>query len=102
MSSIFWFIVLTAAPVTVAYRRLDLRTSTIVLGVVLLIYTIIGAEGVLWPLFLWLLFAAFAALNLVDLRREHLSARLIEIVRGMLPQMSKTDRLYSVSSAPFR
>lgn len=92
MSSIFWFIVLTAAPVTVAYRRLDLRTSTIVLGVVLLIYTIIGAEGVLWPLFLWLLFAAFAALNLVDLRREHLSARLIEIVRGMLPQMSKTEQ----------
>ncbi len=92
MSSIFWFIVLTAAPVTVAYRRLDLRTSTIVLGVVLLIYTIIGAEGVLWPLFLWLLFAAVAALNLVDLRREHLSARLIEIVRGMLPQMSKTEQ----------
>ena len=92
MSSIFWFIVLTAAPVTVAYRRLDLRTSTIVLGVVLLIYTIIGAEGVLWPLFLWLLFAAFAALNLVELRREHLSARLIEIVRGMLPQMSKTEQ----------
>ena len=92
MSSIFWFIVLTAAPVTVAYRRLDLRTSTIVLGVVLLIYTIIGAEGVLWPLFLWLLFAAFAALNLVDLRREHLSPRLIEIVRSMLPQMSKTEQ----------
>lgn len=92
MSSIFWFIVLAAAPVTVAYRRLDLRTSTIVLGVVLLIYTIIGAEGVLWPLFLWLLFAAVAALNLVDLRREHLSARLIEIVRGMLPQMSKTEQ----------
>ena len=92
MSSIFWFVVLTAAPVTLAYRRVDLKLATIVLGVVLLAYTIVGAEGILWPLFLWLLFAAFAALNLVELRREHVSARLLEIVRDMLPQMSKTEQ----------
>lgn len=92
MSSIFWFVVLTAAPVALAYRRVDLKTSSIVLGAVLLVYTIVGAEGILWPLFLWLLFAAFAALNLVELRREHVSARLLEIFRGMLPQMSKTEQ----------
>ena len=92
MSSIFWFVVLTVAPVVLAYRRVDLKISSIVLGAVLLAYTIVGAEGILWPLFLWLLFAAFAALNLVEFRREHVSARLLEIVRGMLPQMSKTEQ----------
>ncbi len=92
MSSIFWFVVLIAAPVALAYRRVDLKTSSFVLGAVLLIYTIVGTEGVLWPLFLWLLFAAFAGLNLVELRREHVSARLLEIFRGMLPQMSKTEQ----------
>ena len=92
MSSIFWFIVLSAAPIALAYRRVDLKKSTIVLGAVLLVYTIVGAEGILWTIFLWILFAAFAALNLIELRREHLSSRLLEIVRGMLPQMSKTEQ----------
>ena len=92
LSSIFWFVVLTAAPIALAYRRVDLKVSTIALGVVLLAYTIVAAEGVVWPLFLWLLFAAFAALNLVELRREHVSAKLLEIVRDMLPQMSKTEQ----------
>ena len=92
MSSIFWFIVLSAAPIALAYRRVDLKKSTLVLGAVLLVYTIIGAVGILWTLFLWILFAAFAALNLIELRREHLSNRLLEIARGMLPQMSTTEQ----------
>jgi acyl-CoA dehydrogenase len=91
MEVLFWLIVLIATPLALAYRRTDLKTSTIVAGIVLLIFTI-GNGASFFKLLLWLAFGAFAALNLVELRRQHLSRRLLKLFRAMLPSMSKTEQ----------
>ncbi len=90
--SLFWLFALVVVATTLAYRRVDLRSSTIVLGVTLLAYTVFGSGGVLWTLLLWVLFGGMVFLNFEDQRREHLTRRLLTIYRRMLPQMSRTER----------
>ena len=92
MQSIFWLIVLAAAPIWVAYRRVGLRRATIILGVVLVAYSIFGGGHVLWLLLLWLLFAGMTALNFPDFRRDVISRRLLTAFRGMLPKISDTEQ----------
>jgi acyl-CoA dehydrogenase len=75
-----------------AYRRVDLRTSTVAAGLALLAYTVFGNGGwILLPI-LWLLFAAMVIPNLIDLRREKITKPLLAVYRTMLPSMSDTER----------
>ena len=92
METLVWLVLLFAVPITLAYRRIDLRTSTAALGVFLIVYTFFGAGGFLWTLFLWVLFAGLAFLNVENLRRDLLTRRVIGVYRRMLPRMSKTEQ----------
>ncbi len=92
MATLFWLLVGIATPVALAYRRTDLRSATALLGGVLVIYTLFGPGGWAWKLFLWLLFAAFAALNFDEIRRERISRPVLQIFRRMLPTMSRTEQ----------
>jgi acyl-CoA dehydrogenase len=92
VSFIIWLIIGIGVPIALAYRRVDLKTTTLVLGVLLLVYTLIGNDAPIWKTILWILFAALAALNIVDLRRDILSHRLLKLYRRMLPRMSKTEQ----------
>ena len=92
MQSIIWLIVLAAAPIWVAYRRVALRQATAILGAVLIAYSIWGGGHWLWLLFLWVLFAGIVALNFPELRREAVSRRLLSAYRRMLPRMSQTEQ----------
>ncbi len=92
MATLFWLLIGIGAPIALAYRRSDLRTATAVLGGVLVLYTLFGPAGWLWKLILWLLFAAFAALNIDELRRERISRPLLAIFRRMLPTISRTEQ----------
>jgi len=92
VDTLFWLIVFLGGGITLAYRRTDLRTCTIAGAVALALYTLFGADGFIWKLLLWLLFAAFASLQFEDFRRENISKRLLEIYKRMLPPMSRTER----------
>ena len=92
MGTLFWLVLLIAVPTALAYRRTELTAATAILGGLLIAYTLFGDGGFLWTLLVWLLFAAFVALNVTSLRRDYLSRRLLNIYRRMLPTMSKTEQ----------
>jgi acyl-CoA dehydrogenase len=92
METLIWLVLLIGVPLTLAYRRADLRTSTLVLGVLLLAYLLFGDGGFLWTLILIALFVGVALLNAEAVRRENVTSRLFGIYRRMLPSMSKTEQ----------
>jgi acyl-CoA dehydrogenase len=92
MSTLFWLAVLIVAPVALAYRRTPLGPATGVLAVVLVLYTFLGDGGFWWKTLLWIVLILIAALNLVDVRRDIVSRRLLAVYRRMLPRISQTER----------
>jgi acyl-CoA dehydrogenase len=81
-----------ALVVTVAYRRIDIGTSTVFIGGGLLVYTLFNYGPWLWFVLLWVAFAALVALTIVDFRREFLTAKLFNIYKTMVPSLSDTER----------
>ena len=92
MGTLIWLVLLVGTLLTLAYRRTDLKTSTVVLGALLLVYVLFGDGGFLWKLLLIALFALFALLNVEQFRRDNITRRLFAIYRSMLPSMSKTEQ----------
>src|SRR5215831_599955 len=92
METIVWLVLFLAVPIGLAYRRTDLLTSTLVLGALLAIYSVVGGGGGVWKTLLWIVFAAFASLNAQAWRREQVTRRVIDVYRRMLPSMSRTEQ----------
>jgi acyl-CoA dehydrogenase len=92
MGTLIWLVLVTGVLLTLAYRRTDLRTSTIVLGALLVAYWLFGDGGFFWNTFLLVLFVVLAALNVETIRRDNVTRRLFGLYRGMLPSMSKTEQ----------
>lgn len=90
--SLLWLAAFVAVALTLAYRRTDLVTSTIILGFSLLAYTLFGTGHWLWMVMIWIGFACMVALNLPTFRREKVSAPLLNIYRAILPPISDTER----------
>lgn len=90
--SLLWFVVILAAPLVMAYRRLDLARATATMAALLIAYSIFGRAHPLWLLLLWLIFGAVAALNLRDLRIERITQPLMQFARKVVPSMSDTER----------
>ena len=92
MLSVVWLLAFLFVLVSLAYRRASLAQATLVLGALLLAYTLWGADGALWKPFLWLIFAPLALLNVPALRLSFVSKRFLVVYRRMLPAMSDTER----------
>ena len=92
MATLFWLVVFLGVPLGLLYRRTELRLSTAVLGAVLVAYTLWGDAGFFRMAILWVVFAAFALLNVETLRRERISAPILGILRKQLPTLSATER----------
>jgi acyl-CoA dehydrogenase len=90
--SLFWLLIFLAVPLTMAYRRIDLGTSTLAIGAALFAYSIFGSGHWLWFMLLWGLFVGLAMFNFRELRRERITARLFEIYKTMVPSISDTER----------
>ena len=90
--SLFWLLLFVGGGIYLAYQRIDLRTSTIATGIALAAYWVFGDGGVLWKLFLTLLFGLMVIPNLIEVRREKITRPLLKIYRKMLPSMSDTER----------
>jgi acyl-CoA dehydrogenase len=92
VSFVFWLILFLAAGLTLAYHRVGLRNSTIVMGGLLLAYLLFGDGSLLWKATLIVLYAGLVALNVEELRREYLTRPLLSKYRKLLPSMSETER----------
>src|SRR5688572_4529632 len=92
METLIWLVLLVATLLTLAYRRTGLKSSTIVLGALLVAYLLFGDGGFLWSSLLIVLFALFALLNVEHVRRDNVTRRLFGIYRRMLPSMSRTEQ----------
>jgi acyl-CoA dehydrogenase len=89
---LFWTLVLAAVALTLAYRRVDLRTATAALGLFLLFYIALGVAHWLWILVLIALWGSLLALNFGELRREQITAPLLRFYKSLVPQLSATER----------
>jgi acyl-CoA dehydrogenase len=85
-------LILVVAPLALVYRRTDLSTATLLLGIALLAYSWLGGGGVVLLTILWVPFAVLLALNIKEWRRPLVSRRLLGVYRGMLPSMSRTEQ----------
>lgn len=96
MTGFLYWLVLTlllfGVGAALAYRREELRSSTLIIGVALFIYGLISGSWLLWLALLWLGFAGMVALNFDDFRREKITAPLLRMYRTMVPEMSTTER----------
>jgi acyl-CoA dehydrogenase len=96
-TSTLWFLLFFGGGIFLAYRRIGLLHATIATGLALIAYSVFTLSGGpgwvwLWLVFLWLAFGLMVGANLVDLRREALTRRLLDEYRKMLPSMSDTER----------
>jgi acyl-CoA dehydrogenase len=85
-------LILIVAPLALVYRRTELRTATLVLGLALVAYTWLGDGGRVWLTILWVVFGVLLAFNLRPLRRVLVSRGLLGVYRRMLPSMSRTEQ----------
>lgn len=92
LAGLFWLLLFLAVPLTMAYRRVDIGTSTLAIGGALLVYSLIGAGFFLWFLLLWAGFALLVVLNFTDFRRERITAKLFRTYKSMVPSISETER----------
>ncbi|MCC5793839.1 MAG: acyl-CoA dehydrogenase [Chromatiales bacterium] len=87
---------LVGVGLTLAYRRIELPAATLVLGLALLVYLVLGlAFGILhwlWILFLLLVYAGIVMLNSVAFRREKITLPMLRFYRTVVPQISDTER----------
>jgi len=90
--SLLWLAAFIAVALALAYRRVDLATSTIILGFSLLAYSLFGVIHWLWMLLLWVGFAGLVTINFQNFRRERITAPLLRIYREILPPISATER----------
>ncbi len=89
---LLWFLLFFGGGIFLAYRRIDLRTSTVATGAALLAYLIFGNGHWIWYLLLIAAFALIVIPNLVEYRREKITKPLLAVYRKMLPSMSDTER----------
>ncbi len=87
-----WSVALAAVPITLAYRRSDLPTATLILGFALVVYSLFGVGWLAWKLVLWTLFAGLVALNSLNFRRERITLPLLRFYRTVVPTLSDTER----------
>ncbi len=91
-TSLFWLLLFTGGGIYLAYQRIDLRTSTIAAGTVLLAYTFFGGWSWWWLLLLWAGFGLMIVPNMIEFRRAKITRPLLDVYRTMLPSMSDTER----------
>jgi acyl-CoA dehydrogenase len=92
VSSAIWLLVLVVVPLALVYRRTDLNTATLILGLALLAYSWLGDGGIVLLTILWVPFAVLLALNIKEWRRPLVSRGLLGVYRRMLPSMSRTEQ----------
>ncbi len=92
MLSLLWLIAFIGFTLDLAYGRASLAKATLVLGALVIAYTLLGAGGWPWKAAVWVLYAPLALLNLSPLRFAFITRPFLRAYRRMLPTMSSTER----------
>tara|TARA_B100000686_G_C16798332_1_gene984092 strand:- start:2067 stop:4499 length:2433 start_codon:yes stop_codon:yes gene_type:complete len=92
LSFLFWLLVTITTIVVLAYRSIALRESTISLGILLILYSIMGGPSGFYLVLLWVSFGLLVSLNIPEIRRNYYSARILKLYRVLLPKISKTEQ----------
>ena len=87
-----WFTILVILGLILAYRQVPLQQATWTFAGVFILYLLLGHFSGAFFLF-WLVFlAAFAMLNIPQLRQKYLSRPVFVLMQRALPKMSQTER----------
>ena len=89
---LFWFVLLFGGALTLAYKRVDLKTATIAAVAAVAAYQLFGDGYGFVMLVLWLIVVTMVVLNFDDFRRDQITRRMLNVYKTMLPQMSDTER----------
>ena len=93
MSALLWILFFVATGTALAYRKASIGQSTAVVAAALLVFSLFSAAAIGWKLLLWAVFAGVAAvLNIDELRRTLISGPAFKFFKGVLPEMSDTER----------
>jgi acyl-CoA dehydrogenase len=92
MTFVLWLLLFIGGALFLAYHRVSLRVATIVGGVALVAYSLIGSGSLPWMVLLWGTFIAMALLNVNALRMRYVTKPFLMVYRRMLPTMSDTER----------
>ncbi|SVA94916.1 uncharacterized protein METZ01_LOCUS147770, partial [marine metagenome] len=92
LSFIVWTLITITVVVVLSYRSTELRTSTATMGLLLIVYTLIGDPGNIYLSILWILFAILVSLNIPEIRRNYFSARILKLYKSVLPTISQTEQ----------
>ncbi|MEM7208378.1 MAG: acyl-CoA dehydrogenase [Pseudomonadota bacterium] len=93
MSVLLWIILLFGALFAIAKSRASFLTACLVTALVLFLLTIFDLVGGWFAAFLWLLLLVVAIpLNVTGIRKQFISAPLLNYIRKALPPMSDTER----------
>ena len=90
--SLFWFLLFFGGAIYLAYNRVNLLSSTVAIGAILLAYLLYGGWHPLWLLLLIIVYGILVIANLIEFRREKISRPALDIYRTMLPSVSDTER----------
>jgi acyl-CoA dehydrogenase len=85
-------VLLLAAVVFLAYRRLGLLSFCLTLTLLVALYCYLAPPAPTWKALLWIFTALLWLLNLRPLRRALISGPFLDSYRRMLPSMSQTER----------
>ncbi len=92
MIALLWLVIFLAAFFALAYIKAGLRTTTAVIGVLLVLCTI-TSTGAPTAFVLWLLFLiVFGALNISAIRKPYITKPALRLFRQVLPTLSATER----------
>jgi acyl-CoA dehydrogenase len=89
---LLWLLLFAGGALYLAYHRVSLRNATIVTGVALFAYSLLGNGSLPWLFALWVAFIAVALLNVGALRMRWVTKPFLVVYRRLLPSMSDTER----------
>jgi len=92
LSFIFWTLVFFTALVVLCYKAVELRTATITIGVVLVVFTIFGDPGNILLAIDWVMFALLVSFNIPEIRRNYVSSQILKFYKSVLPSISQTEK----------
>jgi acyl-CoA dehydrogenase len=92
MTFVLWLLLFIGGALFLAYHRVSLRAATLVGGIALVAYSLVGSGSLPWMVLLWGAFIAMALLNVDVLRMRYVTKPFLMVYRRMLPAMSDTER----------
>jgi len=93
MDTLFWLILAVASVWSILYFRLSLVISTIIMAALTLIWTQFSDASIILKTSVWIVFTAVSVpLNILSLRRNLLSSKILDLFRSVMPPMSQTER----------